>query len=69
VVVQSAPELPVLVMVVRRLVALVQTVALAARTAHPVTLALPAHWSGPRLAPLSLHLGLAHLQPADYHLL
>jgi len=69
-VVQPAPELPLLVvMVVRRLVALVQAVALAARTARPVALALPAHWPRPRLAPLSLHLGLAHFKPADHHLL
>lgn len=70
VVVQPAPELPVLVMmVVSRLIALVQAVALTARTAHPVALALSAHWPSPRLPPLSLNLGLAYLQPADYHLL
>jgi len=69
VVVQPAPELSVLVMVVSRLIALVQAVALPARTAHPVALALSTHWPSPRLAPLSLNLGLAYLQPADYHLL
>jgi len=69
VVVQPATELPVLVMVVSRLVALVQAVTLAAQASRPVALALPTHRPRPRLATLSLHLGFAHLQPADHHLL
>lgn len=72
VVLQPGAEVSVQVMVVmvaRRLVALVQAVALAARAARPVARALPAHRPRPRFAPLSLHLGLAHFQPADHHLL
>lgn len=56
------------VIVVGRLVALVKAVALTAR-AHPVpgVRALPAHRSGPRLAPFPFHLGPADLQqPADH---
>lgn len=56
------------VIVVGRLVALVEAVALPAR-AHtvPGVRPLPAHRSGPRLAPFPFHLGPADLQqPVDY---
>lgn len=61
------------VLVMRRLVALVEAVALAARAAAVAAPAacrtlLPAHRARPRLAPFPFHLGPAHLEPADLEL-
>lgn len=55
------------VLVVCRLVALVQAVPFPARAAAAAAAqARPTHRAGPRLAPFPLHLGPAHLQPADH---